>query len=41
MEDFRSVTLVAKVLQVNQRIQVKPLLEKQDATLSDHKYWSN
>ena len=31
-----SYTFVAKVLQVNERIQVKPLLEKQDVTLSDH-----
>ena len=36
MENFRSVILVAKVLQVNERIQVKPLLEKQDVILSDH-----
>ena len=33
---YRSATFVAKLLQVNERIQVKPLLEKQDVTQSDH-----
>ena len=35
MDDYCSVSLAAKAIQMHDRVQVKSVLEKQDVTLSD------